>query len=331
MFRILFFLWAVLCGMLTGCSSGPVSQGANPTPSRGGYGIVATTGMVADIVKAVVGERGEVVALIGEGVDPHLFKPTRADVTRLSQADIVFYSGHLLEGKMTDVLVKISSKRPVHAVTESIAPEFLLEPPEFEGHADPHLWMDVQGWMEAVKGVKDVMVAFDPEHKELYEANATQYLEKLSELDKYAKEAFSTIPESKRVLVTAHDAFNYLGRAYGLEVRGIQGLSTESEAGLADLNALVNFLVERKIEAVFVETSVAEKNVKALLEGARARGAKVEIGGKLFSDAMGPAGSYEGTYIGMIDHNVTVIVRALGGKAPEKGFQSKLGSSSSHS
>jgi manganese/zinc/iron transport system substrate-binding protein len=280
--------------------------------------------MVADIVQAVAGDKGQVQSLIGEGVDPHLFKPTRADVARLAEADVVFYSGHLLEGKMTDVLVKISSQRPVHAVTEAVDPSYVLEPSEFAGHADPHMWMDVQGWMAAVNAVKDALGKFDPANQDLYQRNAATYLEQLKQLDDYARKAFASVPQEKRVLVTAHDAFNYMGRAYGLEVRGIQGLSTESEAGLADLNALVNFLVERKIEAVFVETSVAEKNVKALIEGARAKGSKVRIGGQLYSDAMGPAGTYEGTYIGMIDHNVTVIVRALGGQAPATGMQGKL-------
>jgi manganese/zinc/iron transport system substrate-binding protein len=318
---------SVLLALLSGCATKSPNGGSSASPAarQYPYKVVATTGMVGDIVKAVAGDKATVETLIGEGVDPHLFKPTRADVGRLAGADIVFYSGHLLEGKMTDVLVKISSQRPVHAVTEGVDPSFVLEPPDFAGHADPHMWMDVKGWMAAVGVVKDSLIAFDPANKESYDQNTAAYLEQLAQLDAYALEAFSSVPAEKRVLVTAHDAFNYMGRAYNLEVRGIQGLSTESEAGLADLNALVNFLVERKIEAVFVETSVAEKNVNALIEGATAKGAKVTIGGKLFSDAMGAAGTYEGTYVGMIDHNVTVIVRALGGQAPEKGFQGKLG------
>ena len=184
--------------------------------------------------------------------------------------------------------------------------------------------MDVQGWMKAVDVVKEALSAYDPENKELYETNAAAYLEELALLDTYAKERFATIPEATRIMITAHDAFNYLGRAYGLEVIGIQGISTESEAGLGDLNKLIDLIVERKISAVFVETSVADKNVRALIEGAQSREHKVEIGGELFSDAMGPAGSYEGSYIGMIDHNVTTIVRALGGEAPAKGLNGKL-------
>ncbi len=288
------------------------------------YAVVATTGMVGDIVSAVAGDNAKVVTLIGEGVDPHLFKPTRADVSRLATADVVFYSGLLLEGKMTDILSKIAKDRPVFAVSDGVDSDYILTPPEFAGHPDPHLWMDVQGWMSAVETVKADLVEFDANHKDQYEKNAAEYLTQLRQLDEYAREAIATIPKERRVLVTAHDAFNYLGRAYGIEVLGIQGISTESEAGLADLNAMVDLLVERKISAVFVETSVADKNVKALVEGATSKGAKVTIGGKLFSDAMGGAGTYEGTYIGMIDHNVTTIVRALGGEAPAGGFQGKL-------
>lgn len=317
-------LFIFLCVALAGCAPSQENAPSGSAPKAYPYKVTATTGMVADIVQAVAGDKARVEGLIGEGVDPHLFKPTRADVARLASADIVFYSGHMLEGKMADLLVKISRERPVHAVTEGVDPSYVLEPPEFQGHPDPHMWMDVKGWMEAVKAVKTSLVAFDPANKDLYEANTSAYLKQLEGLDAYASKAFASVPESQRVLVTAHDAFNYMGRAYHLDVRGIQGISTESEAGLADLNSLVDFLVERKIQAVFVETSVAEKNVKALIEGARSRGAKVEIGGRLFSDAMGPPGTYEGTYIGMIDHNVTTIVRALGGQAPEGGFQGKL-------
>lgn len=286
--------------------------------------MVTTTGMVSDIVRNVAGDKATVMGLIGEGIDPHLYKPTRADVAKLMNGDIIFYSGLLLEGKMTDVLGSLAEEKPVFAVTEGVEKDYLLEPPEFEGHPDPHLWMDVQGWMKAVERVKSALSEYDPANKELYEKNAAAYLEQLEALDQYAQETFATIPEGSRVMVTAHDAFNYLGRAYNIEVMGIQGISTESEAGLGDLNALVDLLVERRIGAVFVETSVADKNVKALIEGAKSRGFEVEVGGELFSDAMGPAGSYEGTYIGMIDHNVTTIVRALGGKAPEKGLNGKL-------
>lgn len=318
-------LYLLLLLLLCGCPSpAPPSQQSTPDSHSGQHKVTATTGMVADIVRAVAGDKAEVHGIIGEGVDPHLYKPTRADVASLMKADIVFYSGLLLEGKMADVLVKISRDRPVHAVTESVDEAYLLEPPEFQGHFDPHLWMDVKGWMEAVKEVEKALTDFDEANKDFYASNAAAYLQELEALDAYARESFASIPAESRVLVTAHDAFNYLGRAYGLEVIGIQGISTESEAGLDDLNKLVDMLVERKIKAVFVETSVADKNVRALIEGAKARGFEVSVGGELFSDAMGQPGTYEGTYIGMIDHNVTTIVRALGGKAPARGLKGKL-------
>jgi manganese/zinc/iron transport system substrate-binding protein len=281
--------------------------------------------MVADIVREVVGPRGEVANLIGEGVDPHLHTPTRSDLVALTGADIVFYSGLLLEGRMEDAFKGLRrSGKPVFAVTELIPPEYLLAVAPGSEHHDPHVWMDPQGWSQAVTAVAQAMGKHDPEHATLYQERATAYQARLKELDDYARRAIASIPAEQRVLITAHDAFNYLGRAYQLEVLGIQGLSTESEAGLDDVNRLVDLLVKRQIGAIFVETSVADKNVRALVEGARARGHQVRIGGTLYSDAMGTKGSYEGTYIGMIDHNVTTIVRALGGEAPAAGWQGKL-------
>jgi manganese/zinc/iron transport system substrate-binding protein len=285
--------------------------------------VAATVGMVADIVREVAGERAEVTNIIGAGVDPHVYSPTRSDVAVLLKADIIFYSGLLLEGQLTDILAKISRKRPVHAVTEVLQKDYLIHDAA-SAHNDPHVWMDVKGWMQAVKVVADAMAAFDPANAEAYHQNATAYLARLEKLDDYARAAIASIPVGQRVLVTAHDAFNYMSRAYDIEVMGIQGLSTESEAGLKDINRLVGILVDRKIPAVFVETSVSDKNVKALIEGAAAQDHPVIIGGELFSDAMGPAGTYEGTYEGMIDHNVTVITRALGGQAPVGGMQGNL-------
>ncbi|MEM6911145.1 MAG: zinc ABC transporter substrate-binding protein [Verrucomicrobiota bacterium] len=289
------------------------------------YRIVGTVGMVADMVRNVAGPHAQVENLIGEGVDPHLYKPTTADVKALQAADIIFYNGLLLEGKMTDVLVRVArTGKPVHAVTETILDQGDFVITDEEEHLDPHVWMDVKGWMRATEVVRDALIDFDPDHAGDYQANADAYLAQLEGLDAYAKEAIASIPENQRILITAHDAFGYMNRAYGLEVEGIQGLSTESEAGVRDIENLINLLVARRVPAVFVESSVSEKNIRALVEGARARGHEVRIGGELFSDAMGPTGSYEGTYLGMIDHNITTLVRALGGRAPEKGFQDKL-------
>ena len=289
------------------------------------FRVTATTGMVADVVRQVAGDRGEVTAIIGEGIDPHLYVPTRSDVAALMEADIVFYTGLLLEGKMTDTLVRVArGGRPVHAVTELVDESLLLAPEEFAGHFDPHLWMDVSGWMQAVGAVTGALTAFDPDGADGYRERAAAYLATLEELHAYALRVVGSVPEQQRILVTAHDAFNYFGRAYGLEVEGIQGMSTESEAGLDRINRLVALLVTRRIGAVFVETTIADRNVRALIEGAAARGHEVVVGGELFSDAMGQPGTYEGTYVGMLDHNVTTVARALGGNAPERGFQGRL-------
>ena len=285
------------------------------------YRIAATTGMVADIVRHVAGDRAAVTTLIGEGIDPHLYVPTRSDVAALMEADVVFYSGLLLEGKMTDTLVKVAGSRSVHAVTELVDQSLLLQPAEFDGHFDPHLWMDASAWTQAVHAVTDALAAYDPAGADGYRERAAAYAATLAALHDYALRALGSIPEPQRLLVTAHDAFNYFGRAYGLEVAGIQGVSTESEAGLDRINRLVDLLVTRRIRAVFVETTIADRSVRALIEGAAARGHTVAVGGELFSDAMGQPGTYEGTYVGMLDHNVTTVARALGGDAPERGFR----------
>lgn len=289
------------------------------------YRAAATVGMISDIVAEVAGDRAEVHGIIGEGVDPHLYRPTRADVVALRQADIVFYNGLMLEGKMGDVLIQVArTGKPVYAVTEKIRESGDYVMTDEADHFDPHVWMDVAGWIRAVQVVADALSGFDAAGADTYATNAQAYIAELEKLHAYAEKVIGSIPEQQRVLVTAHDAFSYLGRAYDLEVRGIQGLSTESEAGVQDIERLVDYLVDNAIPAVFVETSVADKNVRALVEGAKARGHQLAIGGELFSDAMGEPGTYEGTYIGMIDHNVTTIARALGGEAPADGLNGKL-------
>lgn len=293
-------------------------------PKNYPYKIVTTVGMVTNIVKEVAGDKATVEGIIGEGVDPHLYKATRDDVAKMLAADVVIYSGLLLEGKMADILVKVSRSKPVFAVTELIDETLLLQPPEWQGHHDPHVWMDPALWSKGVEAVAKSLSDYDSANKALYKANADKYLLEIKALHDYGVKAMSTIPKEKRVLITSHDAFNYFGRVYGLEVKGIQGISTESEAGLRDLQDRIDLIVDRKVQAVFVETSVSPKNIQALIEGAAAKGASVTIGGKLFSDAMGNPGDYEGTYIGMIDHNVTTVVHALGGIAPEKGFKGRL-------
>lgn len=309
-------LW--LFGM--GCSDKPAERTGRLAPMK----IVTTVGMVADIVQNVAGDRANVSHVIGSGVDPHLYKPTRGDVVQLLNADVVFYSGLMLEGKMGDALKSVAEKKSVFAVTERLDPSYLLEAQGLPGHFDPHVWMDVAGWIHAVSEVAEALSQIDPDRGSEYTQNSTAYQQQLVLLNDYAKTCIASIPKESRVMVTAHDAFNYFGRAYEIEVVGIQGISTESEAGLDDIRRLIDMIVERKVKAVFVETSVSDKNVKALIEGCQARGHTLTIGGSLFSDAMGEEGSYEGTYIGMIDHNVTVVTRALGGVAPEKGLNGRL-------
>lgn len=319
-----------LAGVLAGCSpaedrEAETHSSADRKPPTYPYQAVATVGMIADVARQVAGNHAKLKGLIGEGVDPHLYKPTRSDVSAILQADVVFYNGLKLEGKMADVLAQAGREgRTVCAVSEAILKREDYVMTDEANRLDPHLWMDVQAWMRATQVVAETLREFDPQNAAAYQKNADSYLETLRRLDAYARKTIASIPPKQRVLVTAHDAFRYLGRAYGLEVRGIQGLSTESEAGVKDIETLVSFLVSRKIPAIFVETSVSAKNVKALVEGARAQGHEVKVGGALFSDAMGGRGSYEGTYVGMIDHNVTTIVRALGGKAPEQGMNGKL-------
>lgn len=309
MSRYLFLLAALL--LVAGCDSDPATVSPGATATYGGQGplkITCTTGMVADLVKNIAGDRAEVIQLMGPGVDPHLYKSSPGDVAALSSADVVFYSGLHLEGKMTDLFEQLDQSKPVVAVAGKISDTDLLND---GGTHDPHIWFDVALWRQAGGEVLQTLVRFDPAEATRYEQRFTSYMAKLTELDKFCRDELEKIPESQRVMVTAHDAFRYFGKAYGLEVRGIQGVSTDSEAGVKQINELVDFLVQRKIKAIFVETSVSEANVRSLLEGCRAQQHEVVIGGELFSDAMGEAGTPEGTYEGMIRHNVTTIVKAL--------------------
>ena len=327
--RVLAFvaLWMVVgCGRSVPTIQTSVSNSESAQVYNGTYPIqaITTVGMVADVVRNVGGDRVEVTQIMGSGVDPHLYKSTSDDVRTILAGDIVFYAGLMLEGKMADTLIKVSRSKPVYAITEEIDESILLEPDDFEGHFDPHVWMDVDAWSNCVDAVAKALSAFDSKNADKYESNATAYREQLKQLHEYGQKSIATIPESSRVLITSHDAFNYFGRAYGLDVQGVQGISTESESGLQRINKLVDTLVEKDIRAVFVESSVPRKNIEALVDGARSRQQDVTIGGELFSDAMGEDGTYEGTYIGMLDHNITTVTRALGGEAPKLGMNGKL-------
>lgn len=292
---------------LSACSDQAISPEENDSTIK----VTATTGMIADIAKNVGKEWVSVDALMGPGVDPHLYKASQGDIAKLEEADIILYNGLNLEGKMADIFIRMANKKPAVQVTELIDEVDLNEPPEFAGHYDPHVWFDVQLWMKAVERVRDALIELDPAHKESYAQNAAAYLKQLEELDQYAKEQLALIPKESRVLVTAHDAFGYLGEAYDIEVLGLQGISTDAEYGLADVQELVDLLVQRKIKAVFVESSVSPKAIEAVVEGARKKGHDIKIGGELFSDAMGDEGTEEGTYIGMVRHNIDTIVSAL--------------------
>ena len=269
---------------------------------------------------AIAGEALAVETLMGEGVDPHLFRPTRADIARLLGADAVFAIGHRLEGRMGDVFERLrAAGRPVLAVAEALPRERLRAHPDYADSADPHIWMDPVLWAEAAGPVAEAVLRLAPEADEAVRDRLAAFRARLARLDAYAREAVATIPEGQRLLVTAHDAFGYFAARYGLE-----GLSTEAEASLAHVERLVALLVARRVPAVFPETSVPDRAVLALVEGARARGHRVALGGALFSDALGRPGTYEGTYEGMLDHNITTIVRALGGRVPAGGLNGRL-------
>ena len=273
--------------------------------------VVATIGMITDVVQNVGGNRVNATGLMGAGIDPHLYKASEGDVARLADADIIFYNGLHLEGKMAGVLERMQDQVKTVVVTHDIDRTALLAPPEFEGAYDPHVWFDVTLWMKVVERVRDTLIEVDESNAELYRANTKDYLAKLEELHDYVTEQAERVPPNQRVLVTAHDAFNYFGRAYGFEVRGLQGISTAAEAGTADVQALVQFIVERRIPAMFVETSVPRRSIEAVQAAVKAKEFSVEIGGQLFSDAMGASGTLEGTYIGMVRHNIDTIVASL--------------------
>lgn len=307
-YKMRYFSYLILISLLSLLACEPAKSDRSESRQ---LQIVATTGMVADLVKNIVGDSVQVQALMGPGVDPHLYKATQGDLAKLQQADIIFYNGLHLEGKMGEVLEKLGQIKPVVAVAENIPQDALLDDPVYTGTADPHIWFDVSLWVQCIAPVEEALAAQDPEHAAQYAANAESYQQELDDLHRWVVREMKKIPAEKRILITAHDAFNYFGRAYDMEVRGLQGISTLSEFGLRDRVDLVNFIVEKQISAVFVETSVSEKNINSIVEGCRQKGHEVWIGGNLFSDAMGAAGSPEGSYIGMVKANVRTIVAGL--------------------
>lgn len=286
-------------------------SGNQHSETNGKLNIVTTTGMIADMVANIGGDSVQVKALMGPGVDPHLYKATQGDLGRLQAADIIFYNGLHLEGKMGEVFEKLERIKTVVPVAGRINPSTLLSDPVYQDAHDPHIWFDVSMWLSTADVVLEVLIEKDPDNRAFYTKNAQAYKEALHKLHQWVKDEIGKVSESKRIMVTAHDAFNYFGRAYNIEVRGLQGISTLSEFGLKDRVDLVNYIVEKQIKAVFVETSVSKRNIEAIVEGCRQKGHEVVIGGNLFSDAMGEAGTPEGTYKGMVRHNVNTIVNSL--------------------
>ena len=307
-------LFVIFTPLLCGC-------GRDSTPPRaaGPLKIVATTGMIADAVRQIGGAFVEVDCLMGPGIDPHRFSPSAGDLHRLGRAQMIFYNGLHLEGKMTDILEEGSRNRRVKAiaVTSRLDPMKDLRSTEgADGTHDPHVWFNVRLWMKCVEVVCEELVAADPAHATDFQANATKYLAELAKLDEEVKAKANTLPAKKRVLVTSHDAFGYFGAEYGFEVHGLQGVSTAAETTTKDVQDLAKLLGERRIPAVFGETSVPPKGLQAVLDSVREKyNLEVKlIGGdhSLYSDALGVTGSPGESYIGMVRHNITVIVDALG-------------------
>src|SRR5690606_20255162 len=307
MHRYLFSL--VLAMVLLGCESAREASNDNPT-------VVATTSMIADLASVLGGPHVEVSGLMGPGVDPHLFKASEGDMTRMARANVILYNGLHLEGKMADIFEQMAARgiRAVALAEVAIPKDRLIESDQFAGNYDPHVWFDVQLWSDVARATADILRELRPEQASSIDSSLTRYLGSLDSLDAYIRQMVANVPEDRRVIVTSHDAFGYFGRAYGFEVRGLQGISTATEAGTADVQELANFVAERRIPALFVESSVSPRGIQAVREAVRARGFEVKNGGTLYGDALGDPGTPAGTYIGMMRHNVETIVSSLNPK-----------------
>lgn len=313
-------LHSLLLLVIAGCNQGESHTHGNAQHAEGTFAgeypidVLCTTGPVAEIVTRVGGEHVEVTTLMSHDVDPHLYKPLFADVEKLNQAEAIFYSGLHLEGRMADLFVQRARTKPTYAVTEGIqmrGDKRLREPPEFEGMFDPHVWHDVALWADCVHDVADIMAKLDPKHAAEYDKNAHEYMDELAALHQFCKDEIAKIPAESRVMVTAHDAFGYFGDAYGIEVFGLKGISSEEEKDLVHQEEVQKMIIKRKIPAVFVESTIAHRTVDALIEPCKAAGWDLKNGGELYADALGAADSDASTYTGMIRHNVETIVKAL--------------------
>ncbi len=285
---------------------------ANDNVDSGKLKVITTTTMLADLTRELGGGQLEVKGLMGPGIDPHLYKASAGDVTLMHEADMVVFNGLHLEGKMGEILENLtSSGKQIVKISDGLPSEKLLGIPTDPNLHDPHIWFDISLWKDAAIVVRDGLIELDPENKEIYTTNYDAYIIKLNDLEVYVKDRLEEIPKDKRVLVTAHDAFEYFGHAYGFDVKGLQGISTASEAGTGDIRELADFITDHEIKAVFVESSVPRKNIEALQEAVAAKGFDVEIGGELYSDSLGSPGSDAETYIGTFKENVDTIVNAL--------------------
>jgi manganese/zinc/iron transport system substrate-binding protein len=345
------FLLSAVGLVESGCRDAtPLSHEPFPQAVRSRYDdsgpirVVATVGMVAEMVQEIGGQRVQVETLCGPGVDPHLFKPTRDHVAKMLASDLIVFAGLHLEGKLHDLLLRLSHQRPVYAIAQGLDPQRLLSardldtavssPVDFAdlqevdkrlATADPHVWMDVSLWASATAGVARCLSDFDPAHAVAYRSNAARYHERLVKLHEEGQRILATVPADQRILVTSHDAFGYFGRAYNFRVEGVQGFSTESEAGLQRINQLVELLVQRRVPAVFVESSISAKNMQALLEGVAARGHHLRLGGVLYADSLGPSQSTAASYVGMMQHNFQAISQGLGRASPAAGLEHRPG------
>ncbi|MEO9484813.1 MAG: zinc ABC transporter substrate-binding protein [Ekhidna sp.] len=287
-----------------GCNTKEESRGGKPH-------IVATTGMLYDAVINIGRDKITAEAIMGPGVDPHLYKATQGDLSKFNKADMIVYNGIQLEGKMSDILKKLGRQKPTVAAAESIPIERLKSAVGYKDAYDPHVWFDINRWKYAVKSVSHALIKLDSANQKFYEINTQAYFSQLDSLDMYVRSRLSEIPENQRILVTAHDAFVYFGDAYGIRVEALQGISTVADFGLKDIANLIDLIIENNIKAIFVETSVSEKSINAVITGCKEKGHDVKIGGYLYSDAMGEFGTSEGTYLGMFRKNVETIVNAL--------------------
>lgn len=273
--------------------------------------VVTTTTMITDIAKNIGGDVINVQGLMGSGVDPHLYKASEGDVSKLANADVVFYNGLHLEGKLVEVFEKMGNRVQTVALAEVLDKSGLIGSEYFASNYDPHVWFNIDYFIQMTEKLTSELKRLDPENSEVFEANRKSYVEKLKALETEVKSVIETLPKEKRILVTAHDAFNYFGKAYEFEVVGLQGLSTATEAGVQDVQNLSKFIIDNQVKAIFVESSVPKRTIEALQQAVKSKGFNVEIGGELFSDALGNADTPEGEYIGMFKHNVNTIVEAL--------------------